>query len=155
MDDYQFERLWQRLGKYADMLTQFGAVMAPDYSLFTDWPRAIQIYNHYRKHFIGAYLQQLGMTVYPTICWSDKNSYSWCFDGEPENATVCVSSVGTQWNKEVRTLFLDGYYAMEDKLHPRTVVFHGSVPRELSTQANIVQIGTFQEEVRERTRCLK
>ena len=46
-----------------------------------------------------------GMTVYPTISWSDKKSYDWCFDGEPVGGIVAVSSVGTQNNKEAnRTL---------------------------------------------------
>ena len=46
-------------------------------------PFAMQIYNQYRKHWLAAYWQLNGITVYPTISWSDENSYEWCFDGEP------------------------------------------------------------------------
>ena len=28
--------------------------MTPDFSLFTDYPVAVQLYNHWRKHLLGA-----------------------------------------------------------------------------------------------------
>ena len=31
--------------------------------------RAVQIYNHWRKHQLGAYWQRLGITVVPTVGW--------------------------------------------------------------------------------------
>lgn len=147
IDDYQFDRLWYNLKRYVPLLSRFSAIMTPDFSLFTDWPVAIQIMNHYRKHFIGAYLQRQGIMVYPTIGWSDERSYDWCFDGEPVGATVCVSSVGTQKNKESKRLFLSGYEAMIDKLKPETVIFYGNIPNEV--KGNIVQIKAFTDKFKE------
>ena len=83
VDDYIFERTWHDPRRYALLLSEFKAAMTPDFSLFTDYPRAVQIYNHYRKHLIGAYWQSMGITVIPSICWSDHDSFEWCFDGEP------------------------------------------------------------------------
>ena len=57
VDDYQFERVWRSPAQYIDMFSQFQCVITPDFSLYTDYPKAIQIYNHYRKHWIGALLQ--------------------------------------------------------------------------------------------------
>lgn len=147
VDDYQFDRVWRDWKRYGDMLSEFGAVMTPDFSTYTDYPKALQIYNHYRKHFIGAYLQTLGVKVYPTISWSDKSSFEWCFDGEPVGGTVCVSSVGTQQDKKTKKLFLDGYNEMIDKLNPETIIFYGQVPKEC--MGNIVKIKAFQEKFRE------
>ena len=147
VDDYQFERIWRNWKRYASVLRQFSAVMTPDFSTFTDWPVAVQLWNHYRKHFIGAYLQSQGLIVYPTISWSDESSYDWCFDGEPEGGTVCVSSVGTQNNAESKMLFLNGYQAMVERLHPETVIFYGNVPDEC--EGNIVKIKAFQDKFRE------
>lgn len=151
IDDYRFERLWHNLGTYMPMLAEFQYVMTPDFSMFTDWPAAVQIYNHYRKHYIGARLQDAGVRVYPTINWSDKRSYEWCFDGEPAGGTVCVSSVGTQMNRESKRLFLDGYMAMMDRLKPETVVFYGGVPKEC--RGNIVRIKAFQDKFAAATIC--
>lgn len=146
LDDYQFERLWREPDAFVPRLLSFNAVMSPDFSMFTDYPKAIQIYNHYRKHWLAAYIQSFGQIVYPTICWSDKESYERCFDGEPHNATVAVSSVGTQANKEAKKLFLDGFDAMKERLQPKTILFYGNVPQECT--GNIVEIKPFQNKFR-------
>ena len=66
IDDYRFNRLWSTPDRYRPMLQQFRCVMTPDFSMYTDFPKAMQIYNHYRKHWIGAYLQENGIDVIPT-----------------------------------------------------------------------------------------
>lgn len=99
IDDYQFNRLWNGIDRYVDMLSQFKYVMTPDFSTYTDFPKAIQIYNHYRKHWVGAYLQEVGVNVIPTISWSTPDSFEWCFVGEPTHSVVAVSSVGATNSK--------------------------------------------------------
>ena len=128
IDDYLFQRAWNDPCRYANLLSGYQAVMTPDFSMFTDYPVAVQLYNHWRKHQLGAYWQSLGLTVIPSICWSDHDSYAWCFDGEPVGGTVAVSSVGTQKNPLARTLFLDGYSEMMRRLLPEKVIFFGDVP---------------------------
>ena len=130
IDDYLFERAWHDPYRYATLLSGFRAVMTPDFSLFTDYPVAVQIYNHYRKHLLGAYWQWLGLTVIPSICWSDEASFEWCFDGEPVGGTVAVSSVGTQKNPVTQRLFLAGYHEMMRRLSPVKIIFFGDVPEE-------------------------
>lgn len=100
IDDYQFNRLWNAPDRYIDMLSEFDCVMSPDFSTYTDFPKSIQIYNHYRKHWVGAYLQMHGIDVIPTISWSNNESFEWCFDGEPINGVVAVSSVGCMNSKK-------------------------------------------------------
>ena len=75
------------------------------FSLYTDYPVAVQLYSHYRKHWLGAWWQKNGLTVIPSISWSDEHSFDWCFDGDPVRGTVAVSSVGTQMNDNTRSLF--------------------------------------------------
>ena len=67
IDDYQFERVWNWSDKYATYLSQFKAVCSPDFSPYSDFPKVIQLYNHYRKHWCAAYWQSKGMTVIPSI----------------------------------------------------------------------------------------
>lgn len=128
IDDYLFERVWKDPVRYAQMLMDFRAVMTPDFSLFTDYPVAVQLYNHWRKHLLGAYWQRMGMTVIPSICWSDESSFAWCFDGEPVGGTVAVSSVGAQKSPAARKLFLCGYREMMRRLKPEKILFFGDVP---------------------------
>lgn len=147
LDDYQFNRLWQNIDRYVDMLSQFKYVFTPDFSTYTDFPKAIQIYNHYRKHWCGAYLQMLGVQIIPTISWSTPDSYEWCFDGEPEGGTVAVSSVGCMNGKAKRELFLSGYNAMIERLQPESIIFYGKVPDEC--RGNIVRINQFTDKFSE------
>ena len=143
LDDYQFTRVWTEPDRYIPMLQRFKYVLTPDFSLYTDFPKPLQIYNHYRKHWIGAYWQMYGINVIPTICWSDQKSFEWCFDGEPTQSVVAVSSVGTQNNKEKKRCFLDGYHEMVERLQPTQIIFYGRVPDEC--KKNIIHIKQFSE----------
>lgn len=152
VDDYQFTRVWSNPDAYLALLSKFKCVCTPDFSTYTDFPKAVQIYNHYRKHWLGAYWQYNGIIVIPTISWSDKASYEWCFDGEPIGGTVAVSSVGTQINRDSRKLFLDGYKEMLARLQPSLIYFYGNVPEECG--GNIIRLAAYQEKFRNKTEVL-
>lgn len=130
LDDYQFNRVWTDPDKYIPMLQRFKYVLTPDFSRYTDFPKSLQIYNHYRKHWLGAYWQMHGINVIPTICWSDRDSFEWCFDGELTRSVVAVSSVGTQNSKEKKRRFLDGYFEMVEWIELELIIFYGRVPEE-------------------------
>lgn len=147
LDDYQFNRLWTDVDRYIPMLQKFRYVMSPDFSTYTDFPKAIQIYNHYRKHWVGAYLQEAGIQVIPTISWSTPDSFEWCFDGEPQGGVVAVSSLGVMNSKEKKELFLIGYKEMVRRICPDTIIFYGYVPDECI--GNIVRVRAFTEKFNE------
>ena len=142
LDDYKIDRVWRHAEFNFRILVCFKGVLTPDFSLYTDWDIPVQKWNHYRKQFIGAYWQSLGLLVYPTICWSDSASFDWCFDGVPEGGCVAVSSVGTQMNPVTRGRFMDGYREMMRRLRPETVLFYGKVPD--GCEGNIAPIEAFQ-----------
>ena len=147
LDDYQFNRLWTNIDRYVPMLSEFRYVMTPDFSMYADFPKAIQIYNHYRKHWVGAYLQEAGVAVIPTISWSTPDSFEWCFDGEPVGGTVAISSIGCMNSKARKDLFLSGYAEMVKRLHPEKIIFYGNIPPECT--GNIVRIRSFQDKFKE------
>lgn len=148
VDDYRFARLWNTPDRYTPILQRFKAVCSPDFSTYTDMPMAMQIYNHYRKHWLAAYWQERGMTVYPTISWSTPDSFEWCFDGEPAGSIVAVSSVGCNYDREARRLFLRGYEEMMKRLSPPWVIFYGHVFEECDF--NVIRIRPFSNEFLER-----
>lgn len=148
IDDYQFMRVWRNPGRYAAMLKKFRYVLAPDFSLYTDFPKAVQIFNHYRKHWIGRYFQDCGIHVIPTIGWSDPESFAWCFDGEPIQSWVAISSVGSLSSRAAKEAFLAGYHEMIDRLEPVGIIFYGDVPDECRTGPPIVQFDPFHKRLR-------
>ena len=148
IDDYQFIRLWKDPDRYLPMLAKFQAVCTPDFSTYTDFPKAIQIYNHYRKHWLGAYWQENGINVIPTISWSDEDSFEWCFDGEPAGGMIAVSSVGTQGNRRATRLFELGYAEMKKRLQPSRIIMYGSVP-ECAEGDEVIPVKAFQAKWRD------
>lgn len=142
LDDYQFDRIWFDVNRYASLLDDYDVTLTPDWSIYVDWPLAVNVFNHYKKHYIGAYWQSLGMQVIPSVNWGDRDTFDWCFDGEPVGSCVAVSSVGTQMEQQSKKGFIYGYDAMIERLNPSTVLFWGSVPKEC--KGNIVKIDEFQ-----------
>ena len=143
VDDYQFVRCWRDPDRYIPLLRKFQAVCTPDFSMFTDFPKAINVYNHYRKHWLGAYWQEHGVKVIPTVGWIDEASFNWCFDGEPEGGMVAVSSVGTQGTDEAKAIFMNGFREMERRLHPSKIMFYGKVPPELAGREDLIRVKHF------------
>lgn len=148
MDDYQFERIWNNADRYVEMLSRFKAIIAPDFSMFRDWPVIVQMWNHYRKHYMAARLQDRGLTVYPKISWATEESYDWCFDGEPRHGVVAVSSVGKMRNPDNKRLFIQGYNEMLKRLDPTEIIFYGKVPEECG--GNIIRVKAFHEILKEK-----
>jgi hypothetical protein len=139
VDDYQLIRLWNRPDIYVEMLKKFKAVCSPDFSLYTDHPKALQLFNHYRKHWLGAYWESKDIKVIPTICWSDSSSFEWCFDGEPKEIIVAISTKGTQGNPLSKERFLAGYNQMLKRLNPIKILLFGNNPGGLD--GDIVEMG--------------
>ena len=151
LDDYQFARVWTDPDRYIPMLQRFKYVLTPDFSLYTDFPKPLQIYNHYRKHWLGAYWQMHGIHVIPTICWSDTSSFDWCFDGEPTNSIVSISSVGTQQTANKKEAFAVGCREAIKRLNPSQILWHGKCPEEFDW--NVIHMKTFSDRLK--GRCAK
>lgn len=125
LDDYQFERVWNDPDRYLPVLNKFKAVLAPDFSMYTDFPFPVQLFNQYRRQWCGAYWQENGITVIPTICWSTEESFDWCFDGIPKQSLVCISTVGGFHSKASKEAWLKGYHKCLEVLEPSEILLFG------------------------------
>lgn len=147
-DDYKFIASWNDPDKYVERLRNYKAVISPDYSLYTDFPLAMQIMSCYRRQWMGAYWQSLGLDVIPDVVWGEERSFDFCFDGIPKGGTVAVSSVGVAkdpyWNGQIDSLFKKGYDEMMKRIEPETVLFYGNIPD--GCEWNIIRIPTYYEE---------
>lgn len=140
IDDYQFERLWNNPERYVDKLRQYACVATPDFSPYADMPLVCQLYNHYRKHWIGAFLQANGVTVVPTIRASqDERSLDWYLEGEPKGGIVLISNMWTK-TEATKASFLREYSGMMDVLHPIKVFVYG---KKMDLPGNTEFIQTF------------
>lgn len=127
IDDYQFERIWNAPERYIKLLKSFQCVLTPDFSLYADMPYPMQRWNIYRSRALGAYWQKEGLTVIPTLSWSDEISYEFCFEGIPKYSTVAISNVGATDEE----LFYQGLDEALKHLKPAHVITYGK-PLDLS-----------------------
>ncbi len=125
LDDYQFERLWRKPTEYVSLLKGYKFVLSPDFSLYIDHPKAVQLFSHYKKQWLTAFWESLDIAVVPTICWSDSKSFEWCFDGVPKGSVVAVSTKGVMKSIESKEKFLAGYTKMMKVIEPKQVLLFG------------------------------
>lgn len=136
LHDYQFERVWKYPDRYIDVLKKFAFVLSPDFSPYADMPKALKIYNVYRNRWCGRFWQDNGVTVIPTVTWSDEDSLEYCLDGVPKNSTIAISTMGEgRWGKW-KSLKSSWNYII-DTLQPKTILLYG---KDLSSElsGNIV-----------------
>lgn len=128
IDDYQFERIWNEPAVYIDMLMRKGApcVLTPDFSLYTNMSRAVQIWNVYRSHLIGQIMADAGLEVIPTLQWAQPESYAFCFDGIEPGGSVAVSTVGVMRDELSKRLWIQGMQEALKRVKPKTILLYGS-----------------------------
>ena len=151
-DDYKFMSAWRDPNKYLDRLRKFKAVVSPDFSLYTDFPRALQILSCYRRQWCAAYWQMKGLDIIPDVVWGDEESFEFCFDGIPKGLTVAVSTVGIKknddWNGKEGNLFIDGYNEMLRRLEPTHIILYGTMIEGLD--GDVIRVPGYYEEKRNR-----
>ena len=125
IDDYQFERVWNDPHKYMERLKQFDCMLTPDFSLYMEMPKAMQIWNVYRSRLIGQIAQDEGIKVIPTLSWSDAGSFKFCFDGVEPGGVVSVSTIGVKQDKEAMKIWTDGMAEALKRLTPSCVIVYG------------------------------
>ena len=126
IDDYRFERVWERPENYLDVLRRYSGVIAPDFSTYTDMPVPMQMWNAYRSRALAHYWQREGIDVIPTIMFSDEASYDWIFDGLPKYSVLVTSSVGVYRNPEWRKSFINGMEEACKRLEPTGLIMYGT-----------------------------
>ena len=119
VDDTHLDSLYNNPDKLISTLSQFRYLLSPDFSLYTDMPLALQLYNTFKNRWCGRYWQQLGLSVIPTISWGTEKSFSFCFEGVPEHSIVAVSTIGCRLYKQN---FLLGYRKMLEIIDPALVL---------------------------------
>lgn len=146
--DCEFEKVWNQPEKYFEMLRNFQYVCSPDFSVFSNMPLALQIWQVYRDRALSWWMSLHGVDIIPVAVWSSPESYDFCFDGLPEHSTLAVSTNGC-FSAAGKAAFRDGFREMVNRLHPEQVLIVG---RELDTgtDCNIVYMPGQGQQIKER-----
>ena len=147
LDDYQFERLWNKPEEYVDILNQYECILSPDFSLYMDMPMPMKIWNIYRSRQIGRFYQSQGIKVIPTISWAEKETFEFAFKGIPKGSIVSISTIGVKRNKEALKIWQDGVSAMIEEIEPSTILVYGG---KLDYDYGDIQVKYYENKVTER-----
>lgn len=145
IDDYQFERIWNAPEKYVKKLKQYVCIASPEFSTYGGMPFVLQLYNHYRKHWVAAYMQDHGVNVIATIMPSlNPEPSDWSFCGEPRGSIVIIACQRLMTDEQ-REQFRCRYGAMYKELNPSKIFVYGTRLPDLP--GNIEFLKPYTEEV--------
>ena len=139
-EDCEFENVWLKANRHPHMpavVLKAGATLTPDFSLYTDFPLATQIWNVYRARLLGALWQQQGITVIPSVSWGLPESFEFCFDGLPSHGTLAIATTCVRTPQE-QSYFLQGFRELLSRCQPETVLVYGrGLKGQLEQLANV------------------
>lgn len=135
LDDYRFESIYNNPEKKLETLKQYKAVLTPDFSMFTEMPIALQLFSTFKNRWVGAYLQEQGIRVIPTVRWGDLTSFNFCFDGIEKGSAVAVSTLGVRNEK---SHFMLGYNEMLSRIKPSKIICYGKPFEEM--KGDIIEV---------------
>lgn len=126
-DSYFANSLWNDLERKTVSLSRFDVLFTPDYSLFVNPPLPfVNKMSIYKKCFCGAFWQLCGLNVISTASYGDVNSFSYCYEGLPENGIIAIGNETVRmrdpasvvlWQMAVREL--------ERQKHPTLIIIYG------------------------------
>lgn len=139
--DFTFESLWTTPKKYVDFLRSVRFVVMPDFSMYYNFPVALQIYNKYRNHWLARYLGHYGANVIPNVSVSDLSCFEWSFLGYPVGSVVAFSDIGSSRSVYDKVVIQRAYEEMLVRLRPRQVLYFTSSVSRVPAGAVPVIVG--------------
>ena len=129
--DVSFAEFLQHPENFLSEIKEFGGIVSPDPSLYTNMPLAVQLYNSFLNRAITFFLQKNKVNVIPNVRWGSLASFQFCFDGLVTRGTYAISGHGCIQKKCEKELFKKGLQTMLEKLTPHLVVVYGPMPKSV------------------------
>ena len=152
LDDYQFERIWNKPLEYIDKLKDFDCVFTPDFSLYMDMPISMKIWNVFRSRLIGQLMEDAGITVIPTVSWAEEDTFQFCFDGLPEKSVLTISTIGVKRDNEALKIWKRGVEELIKRKQPSCLLVYGG---KVDFDYGNTKVVYFSNDVTERMKNIK
>jgi hypothetical protein len=81
IEDYRFEHIWRDPLDIAN--SACASIVEPNFSVYDDMPKAVALWQMYRKRWVSRWLQSVGITVFVDLNISHRHQ-DLCFMGVPE-----------------------------------------------------------------------
>lgn len=132
VDDYRFTGiyLWGHIDQFTTQVAKYASVIAPDYSLYLDQSRTLNLFQIYQNRVVTAIWQQQGLNVIPSVSWGNADSFEYCLDALPQNSVLAIGGLGIAHHQSMIDLWEYGVHQTIRQLHPKALIFYGA-PKKL------------------------
>lgn len=147
--DIHFENWWSVPAHYTAKVVNAGLTMAitPNYSIFIDDPRVIQLWQVYRSRWMGRYMQEAGVKIIPDVAFPDLEAGKYAMEGIPKNPPIIAmqwQSIRPHETKAIASGQENTRFAVEH-LQPETLLIYGSktghkAVEDLNLDCNVVYL---------------
>lgn len=140
IDDYRFERIWKQPDSYLNLFKRCKMITTPDFSVYSDMPKAMHLWQHYKRQWCGAYWQEYGINVIPSLSWGIGCLHEFSFLGIPKNS-VCTTSLkglGSELNQGIKEL-----KQVIDIVQPKKLYINAGVRTREQITAQLMNIVEF------------
>jgi len=122
---------FNRLDRFKKRFEGVKYIISPDYSIYGDFPNALQIFNIYKSRVCMAWLMEnTSAIIIPNVRWASPFSYDYCFDGIMKGSNIAVGLLGLMHNKDNIKMFLDGFKKAIDTIIPKSIIVYGFITNQ-------------------------
>jgi hypothetical protein len=128
VDDYRFTGMymWGNLAHFTAQVSRYRTVIAPDFSLYLDQSRTLNLFQLYQNRVVTAAWQQQGLNVIPSVSWGNADSFDYCFDGLPKNSVLSLGGLGNAHHPSMLELWEYGVLKTIEQLQPIALIIYGA-----------------------------
>jgi hypothetical protein len=117
--------------RYLPRLRKFATVITCDYSIYRDMPLVLQKSQTYLNRSLGFWLQKNGIPIIPNVRYGDERTYSFCFEGIPENSVISIGTHGSMRREEDIYFHIKGISETIRRLKPQAILIYGTITKDI------------------------
>lgn len=123
-EDVYLSSIWNSAKRYPvpAVVRKAGCALTPDYSVFTDWPYPLNLWQVYKARLLGALWTSNGINVIPSLMWGHPTQFEYLFDGLPYGGTFAIS---TGHSSQDEKIFKEFYIEALARCQPSAMLVYG------------------------------
>ncbi len=150
-EDFKINSTFSCAERVCRSLHEYVCVVAPDFTLYVDAPRALNVYSLYKNRWVTSYWQRNGVRTIPSASWAGVDSFNYCFDGLPEGGIIAVGHVAIGRDRHEKELYKTGVEELVKRKHPDVLLVYG-LPLDFNPDVKVTYIKSRLSMMRDRNK---
>ena len=124
--DRNFERAWSNPRAFSKTLMRYSYVLSPDFSVYLDMPRPMQLASILKNKALAAWWQECGLNVIPSVSWTTVEHIEEDLEGWPKHSVIAINSTRLGRDRRAKHNWVEGYEATISILEPSFILRYGA-----------------------------